>query len=171
MAEQLILDQLDRQRSIDRHEALGAAGTAVMDCSGENLFAGPRLSNDKDREIGTRVWLNLINLRPDGLASANNLAEKSLPGQSIGDSFKFRSGLTHYTGAACNWPTLLEVASPAHALPPDKRAALSHALKNICTINPRFDVVCALKSRRRAVLGSLGTRTKPGELRCSLATG
>src|SRR5260370_15177867 len=99
MAEQLILDQLDRQRSIDRHEALGAAGTAVMDCSGENLFAGPRLSKDKDRGIRTRVWLDLVNLRPDGLASANNLAEKFLRAQSIGDRFKFRSCLAPYTGA------------------------------------------------------------------------
>ncbi len=120
----------------------------------------PGFPKDKDRGIRTRVWLNLLNLRPDGLASAKNLLEGSLPGQSIGDGFKFSSALAPYTGGARHWPAPLEVAALTHAYPPNKRAGLSHALKNICTMNPGFDVACSLKSRARAVPGSLGTSTR-----------
>jgi len=61
-------------------------------------------------------------------------------------------------------PRPLGVATFTHAYAPNTyapntRAGLSHSLKNICTINPRLDVVCALTSRARAVPRALGTST------------
>src|SRR6266853_6317868 len=105
-----------------------------MDCPGENPLAGPGFSTDQHRRVPPGIASNLLYLRPDGLALANNLREGALPGQSIGDALKFSSALAAYTGCACVRRMPLEVPGFAHAYAPAKRAGLLHPLKNISTM-------------------------------------
>src|SRR5947199_10349438 len=143
----------------------------VVDCLGEELFAGPGLPEDKHRRVAPGKTSNLLNLQPDGFASANNLREGALPGQSIGDLLKLNSALAPYPFGTRHWPTPLEIATLAHGYAPNKRASLSYSLKNFFTINPGFHSACTLTSRLRAVLGSSEHERGAREVCCLPATG
>src|SRR5579885_449652 len=82
MAEKFAFEQLrgDR-RAVDAHERPFAPRAAFVDGGGDEFLAGPRLPKNKNRGVGWRDHLHLLQNAAEGRALADDVAE----GQSFLD--------------------------------------------------------------------------------------